>query len=224
MSVDELQDASRPLTTLVRERIEHMVMRGELKAGDRLNENALAAELNVSRGPVREATRVLAEAGLLTIMPNRGAFVREISLEDVLHVYDIRAGLARVSGRLAALRATQADIDMLRELWCDMEEARSSRNSDEYYEINRKFHAKIVEMTGNPRLIEFHEQTEREVFLFLRRGVSGPTRIDISNKQHKDMLDAIAAGDELEAARAFERHVVAGKQRMLDTIVTRPGG
>lgn len=224
MSVDELQDASRPLTTLVRERIEHMVMRGELKAGDRLNENALAAELNVSRGPVREATRVLAEAGLLTIMPNRGAFVREISLEDVLHVYDIRAGLARVSGRLAALRATQADIDMLRELWCDMEEARTSRNSDEYYEINRRFHAKIVEMTGNPRLIEFHEQTEREVFLFLRRGVSGPTRIDISNKQHKDMLDAIAAGDELEAARAFERHVVAGKQRMLDTIVTRPGG
>lgn len=224
MSVDEIQDASRPLTTLVRERIEHMVMRGELKAGDRLNENALAAELNVSRGPVREATRVLAEAGLLTIMPNRGAFVREISLEDVLHVYDIRAGLARVSGRLAALRATQADIDMLGELWCDMEEARTSRNSDEYYEINRRFHAKIVEMTGNPRLIEFHEQTEREVFLFLRRGVSGPTRIDISNKQHKDMLDAIAAGDELEAARAFERHVVAGKQRMLDTIVTRPSG
>lgn len=223
MLVDDVDEAARPLTVMVRERIEHMVMSGELKAGERINENAIAAELNVSRGPVREATRILAEAGLLTIMRNRGVFVREISLEDVLHVYDVRAGLARVSGRLAALRATEEDIAELQKLWEDMEEARKGRSFDRYYDINREFHARVVEMTGNPRLIDYHEQTEREVFLFLRRGVSGPARIDISNRQHKELLDAIAAGDELEAARAFERHVVAGKQRMLDTIVSRPG-
>ncbi len=209
---------------MVRERIEHMILSGELKAGERINENALAAELNVSRGPVREATRILAEAGLLTIMRNRGAFVREISLEDVLHVYDVRAGLARVAGRLAALRATEEGVALLRSLWEAMEEARISRDSDRYYDINREFHAKIVEMTGNHRLIDFHEMTEREVFLFLRRGVTGTTRIDISNQQHKQMLDAISAGDELAAAKAFEDHVVAGKQRMLDTLVSRPKG
>ncbi len=222
--MDGIKDPGRPPTAMVRQRIEHMILSGELKAGDRLNENALAAELEVSRGPVREATRILAEAGLLTIIRNRGAFVREISLEDVLHVYDIRAGLARVAGRLAALRATPEGVAELRALWEAMEDARINRDSDRYYDINRRFHARIVEVTGNPKLIAFHEETEREVFLFLRRGVTGPSRIDTSNKQHKEMLDAIAAGDELASARAFEAHVVAGKQRMLDTLVSNTTG
>lgn len=213
-------NGSRPPTVVARERIEHMILSGELRAGDHLNEYALASELHVSRGPVREATRILAEAGLLTIIRNRGAFVREISLEEVLHVYDIRAGLARVAGRLAALRATPEAVSELQALWEAMESARISRDSDRYYDINRSFHARIVEMTGNPKLIDFHETTEREVFLFLRRGVTGPTRIDTSNRQHKEMLDAIAMGDELASARAFEAHVVAGKQRMLDTLVS----
>lgn len=198
-------------------------MNGELGAGDRLNENALASEFEVSRGPVREAVQALAEAGLVTIKRNRGAFVRVIGLEDVLHVYDLRAGLARVSGRLAALRATPAAISQLEALWASMEDAREERQFDSYYDLNREFHRCIVDMTGNPRLIECHEQTEREVFLFLRRGVTGPTRIDTSNRQHRDMLNTIAAGDELEAARAFERHVIAGKQRMLDTVVSPIG-
>lgn len=222
--MEEAKKAARPLTATVRDRIEHMILSGTLKGGDRLNENALAAELDVSRGPVREATRSLAEAGLVTIMRNRGAFVRNISLEDVLHVYDIRAGLASVAGRLAALRATPEGVTELQVLWDEMEVARIERDSDHYYEINRRFHARIVEMTGNPKLIEFHETTERDVFLFLRRGVTGPSRIDTSNRQHKEMLDAIAAGDEHAAAKAFERHVVAGKQRMLDTLVSYTGG
>jgi len=222
--MNEDKKAGKPPTAMVRDKIEHMILSGALKVGERLNENALAAELNVSRGPVREATRSLADAGLLTIMRNRGAFVREISLEDVLHVYDIRAGLASVAGRLAALRATPEGIDVLQSLWDEMEVARTARDSDTYYEINRQFHAYIVGMTGNPKLIEFHDSTEREVFLFLRRGVTGPTRIDTSNRQHKEMLDAIAAGDEHAAAKAFESHVVAGKQRMLDTLVSNTGG
>ena len=214
---------SEALSTSVRHKIENKIMNGELGAGDRLNENALGSEFNVSRGPVREAVQALAEAGLVTIKRNRGAFVREISLEDVLHVYDLRAGLARVSGRLAALRATPTAISRLEGHWASMEDAREARQFDSYYNFNREFHRCIVEMTGNPRLIECHEQTEREVFLFLRRGVTGPTRIDTSNRQHREMLDTIAAGDELEAARAFERHVIAGKQRMLDTLVSPIG-
>ena len=197
-----------------------MIMSGELGGGARLNENALASEFDVSRGPVREAVQALAEAGLLTIKRNRGAFVREIGLEDVLHVYDLRAGLARVAGRLAAIRGTASGIARLEALWAAMEAARESREFWRYYDLNRDFHREIVAMTGNPRLIDCHDQTEREVFLFLRRGVTGPSRIDTSNQQHREMLDAIASGDELDAARAFERHVIAGKQRMLDTIVS----
>lgn len=195
-----------------------MILRGELAAGVRLNENALATKLNVSRGPVREATRLLAEAGLVTMIHNRGVFVREIKLEEVLHVYDVRAGLAHVAGRLAALRATPAHVAELRTLWDRMEQAIVEQNPDVYYDLNRAFHARIVEMSKNPRLIDFHATTERELFLFLRRGVAGASRPRMSNQQHREILDAIAAGDEKAAAQAFETHIITGKQRMLDSL------
>jgi DNA-binding GntR family transcriptional regulator len=211
-----LPPRSESLTRVVRDRLEAMILRGELAAGERLNEIALATKLDVSRGPIREATRQLAEAGLLTVVHNRGAFVRQIKLEEVLHVYDVRAGLAHVSGRLAALRATRAQVTDLRKLWQQMEEAIASGNSDQYYDFNRAFHTAIVAISNNPRLIDFTAITEREMFLFLRRGATARPRM--SNQQHLEIVDAIDRGDEVAAARAFETHILTGKQRMLDTL------
>ena len=211
----------QPAHIAVRERIERMILTGEICAGDRLNENELAAEMHVSRAPVREATRALSEAGLLTIVRNRGAFVREISLEEALDLYDLRSGYARVAGRQAALRASAKQIETLEDLWSQMEAARKAGASDAYYDINRNFHAGIVAATGNARLIEMHEANEKELMLFLRRGVIGPLRLDASNRDHRRMLDGIIQRDEKLAARAFEEHVMAGKQRMLDTLSWR---
>lgn len=208
------------LTTRIRECIERKILTGEVKAGERINENALSAELEVSRGPIREVTRQLAEAGLLTIIRNRGAFVRKMSLEDVLHIYDVRAGLARVAGRLAAIRATEEQMGELRTLWQDMEDIRSRKSTKDYYTLNRAFHAKIFSISNNPRLIEIEAATEREASLYLRRGVFGTVRLGISNKQHGHILEAIEERDELAAARAFENHIITGKRRMLDSLTT----
>ena len=209
--------------TEVRERIERMILTGALRAGDRLNENELAAQFNISRAPIREVTRALSEAGLLTIVRNRGAFVREIRLEQALDLYDLRSGYARVAGRLAALRASTKQIEELEQLWEQMEAVREARVSDDYYDINRLFHAGIVQASGNQRLIELQEANEKELMLFLRRGVVGGLRLDASNRDHRRILDAIVKGDEKAAARAFEEHVVSGKQRMLDTLSWRAG-
>ena len=127
-------------------------------------------------------------------MPNRGAFVRDISLEEALDLYDLRSGYARVSARLAALRATPPQVADLGRLWDEMEAARLEQNSDGYYEINRIFHARIVEASGNGRLVEMHEANEKELMLFLRRGVFGPLRLGASNREHRRVLDAIVAG------------------------------
>ncbi len=211
-------EAPKPesLTRTVREQIEGMILRGEVAAGERLNEAVLAAKLNVSRGPVREATRLLAEAGLVTAIHNRGVFVRQIKLEEVMHIYDVRAGLASVAGRIAARRATKDQIAELRGMWQAMENAIATENSDAYYDLNRDFHTRIVAISNNSRLIDFTAITEREVFLFLRRGATSRPRM--SNQQHLEILEAIAAGDEAGAARAFETHIITGKQRMLDTL------
>ncbi len=215
LPVDE-EERSESLTRIVRNKIEAMILRGEVAAGERLNEAVLAEKLNVSRGPVREATRLLAESGLVTVNHNRGVFVRVIRLEDALHIYDVRAGLANVAGRLAALRASKAQVASLRNLWEKMDAAIAAEDPDEYSRVNREFHTEIVAISNNPRLIDFNAITEREMSLFLRRGAT--TRPRMSNQQHLEILEKIAAGDADGAAKAFEAHIVTGKQRMLDSL------
>lgn len=205
-------------TVTLRKHIERLILAGQVAPGERLNENALAAELQVSRGPIREVTRQLVEAGLLTIIRNRGVFVRELSLEDVLDIYDVRAGLARVAGRLAAIRATEAQTKELGSIWRQMEEVHARKKTDDYYELNRRFHALIFAATNNAKLIDFEASTEREASLYLRRGVIGLAHLGVSNRQHGLILEAIAARDEAAAARAFENHILTGKNRMLDSI------
>jgi DNA-binding GntR family transcriptional regulator len=203
-------------TATVRERIEQKIASGEFKPGDSLIESSLATELNVSRGPIREATRQLAETGLLTIIKNRGVFVREVSLEEALNLCDLRSGLARVAARLAALRATPKQIDELWEYWEEMENNRKARQTDDYHEQNDRFHSAIIEASGNSRLLVLHKMTDRELHLFSHWGVIAAKRLDQSNIEHRQIIECIEKGDEWGAARAFENHVLNGKQRMLD--------
>jgi DNA-binding GntR family transcriptional regulator len=214
VQIDGSKKAS--LTATVRERIEQKIASGEFKPGDSLIESSLATELNVSRGPIREATRQLAETGLLTIIKNRGVFVREVSLEEALNLCDLRSGLARVAARLAALRATPKQIDELWEYWEEMESNRKARQTHDYHELNDRFHSAIIEASGNSRLLLLHKMTDRELHLFSHWGVIAAKRLDQSNIEHRQIIECIEKGDEWGAARAFENHVLNGKQRMLD--------
>ncbi len=211
-------DRLESLTTLVRDEIERMILNGEIAGGERLNENALAAHLNVSRGPIREATWSLEKAGLVKIIRNRGVFVRTISLDDALHLYDVRSGLARIAGRLAAQRATSEQVDALKAVYDDLEKAHHALDQSAYHEGNRLFHAKIVEFAGNPRLTSYHETIEKELRLFVRHGIRGPDRLRISSSEHGLVLERIAGRDDEGAAAAFERHILNGKQRVLNSL------
>ncbi|HWI14588.1 MAG TPA: GntR family transcriptional regulator, partial [Burkholderiales bacterium] len=116
------------LGSAVRERIEQLVLTGAIPAGERVNELKLATQLDVSRGPVREALRALERAGLLVAIPNRGFFVRKVALEDALDLYDVRAGLGRAAGKLAARRVSQAQLAKLRATHRRMARACSERD------------------------------------------------------------------------------------------------
>src|SRR5450631_951020 len=89
------------LTTLVQRELERQIISGELEAGAKLNEAEIASELRVSRGPVREAFRALGQSGLVRTEKNRGVFVRQVSLEEAYEIYEVRAALDGLIGRLA---------------------------------------------------------------------------------------------------------------------------
>jgi len=205
----------------VRERIEQLVLTGVIPAGERVNELKLAAEFKTSRGPVREALRALEHAGLLVAIPNRGVFVKKVDLADALNLYDVRAGLARVTGRLVAQHASKAQIARLRVTFGQMERACAAREIADFYAANLAFHSQLIEFAGNARLTAMSEAVRNELQLYLRDAVVGPAQLKKSQAEHRAILDAIVEGDAEAAGAAFESHILAGKQRMLEYLGSR---
>jgi DNA-binding GntR family transcriptional regulator len=206
----------RALSTVAQTEIEQRIVRGELKPGDRINENALAAKLSISRGPIREACRALAEQGLLNFIVNRGCFVRDVSREDAIDVYDVRAGLMRLAGQILASRITDEQLDLLNGLVSDMDASNAANSFEKFYELNRTFHDHIVEFTGNERLRTLCGGLEKELHLYRRQSLSQGGGLDASNQEHKAILRALVSRDPDQAGTALESHILSGKQRFLD--------
>src|SRR4051812_31589945 len=111
------------LTMVVQQEIEKMILSGEFAPGSKLNEAALALKLGVSRGPVREAFRMLDEAGLVRTEKNRGVFVRDIPIEEAVEIFELRAAMEEVVGRRLALAMTDPQRAEAKSLVRSMEDA-----------------------------------------------------------------------------------------------------
>lgn len=206
------------LTTRVHREIERRILTGEIKAGGKIGEAALAESLGVSRGPVREAMRMLERAGLVTIIANRGAIVRSIGLEDVISLYELRGAIFAYACERVARRRTNAMLATLRGQVQGMEAAVADDDLGTYYRLNVEFHASLLELSGNERARSTYEGVVKEMHLFRRRSLSKVPNVDASLAEHRDILGAIERGDEAAAREAGRIHVVHGCQRFLDTL------
>jgi DNA-binding GntR family transcriptional regulator len=112
---------SHSLTSAVQAEIERLILAGDLAPGAKLTEAMLADRLGVSRGPIREAFRILEEAGLVRLEKNRGVFVRSIPLQEAMEIYDLRAMVDESAGRALAERITPDQLKQLRTMVEQME-------------------------------------------------------------------------------------------------------
>lgn len=211
-----LQSASLP--SIIEERIEHMILSGELKAGQRINELVLAQRLGVSRSPIREACRKLEQAGLVEVIKNRGVFVRSVDMQQALDIYEIRGALAQLAGRLIAERATDEDIAELSEMVEKMDAVALAGNVDDYYRLNLAFHARLVQCSRNIRLIEMLLGTDKELHLYRHRSLVQAEGVMVSNREHAEIVEAVKARDTRRASQAFKRHALNGKARAIAAI------
>jgi DNA-binding GntR family transcriptional regulator len=207
---------SQSLTTLLKAEIERMILDGSFAAGERINENALATRFGVSRGPVREACRALVELGFVELIPNRGVFIRKIERREAEELYDVRAGLTGLAARLLAKVATDSQLDVL-ELLLDRMDA-SALSLDDYYPLNLEFHDRLVEFTGNDRLVAAYRQLVKELHLFRARGLLQGGGLAVSNAEHRDIIAAVRARDPVRAFEAAYHHVECGKTRMVTAL------
>jgi len=212
-ALDVLREHS--LTSLVRRELEHQIECGDLSPGEKLNEADVAADLRVSRGPVREAFRALEQAGLLRTEKNRGVFVRQVSLEEADEIYEVRAALEAVIGRLAAKRARAAQVNALRALMKRMQAVARSRDADAYFPLNLEFHDALAQATGNAALVANYRRVIKELNLYRRETlVRSVESITISTRDHEAIVVAVAKGDEKLAERLLVEHTVNSRERL----------
>jgi DNA-binding GntR family transcriptional regulator len=206
------------LTNAVQREIERRILTGEIEAGARLSEAALAENLGVSRGPVREAMRGLIEAGLVDSIANRGVVVRKIGLEEALDLYDLRGAIFGFACETLAHRHTTAQRAALEGALERMEQAIAAGDKELYYQLNLAFHAEILEFCGNRRARSTYEAVVKEMHLFRRRGLSRVGNLEASLAEHRTILDAIGAGDGEAAFRAGREHVRRGRDRFVASL------
>jgi phosphonate utilization transcriptional regulator len=205
---------STSLTRLVAGSMEDLILGGQLAPGSKLNETSLAQRFGISRGPLREALRMLEESGLIRQEKNRGAQVRTIALSEAADIYDVRAGLDAAAGRLLAERITPEQLKTLRDMTAAMREVQSG-DVDRFHQLNLGFHDAIVGMTGNPVLIDQYRRLTRLLALFRRRNLLAPMAIPHFAEEHSAIVDLLEARDAAGAAEALFAHARGGRQRML---------
>lgn len=205
---------SKTLPGLVQEEILRMIKMGELEAGAKLNEVDLAARLNVSRGPVREAFRALEEAGLVRLEKNRGVFVRRIDPAEAAELYEVRAGLDVMAGRRLAPLISPAQLDELYALVGRMEDSARHCAINDYFPQNIQFHDRLVEMAGNAKLLALYRRLVDETYLLRRRSLTLGGGFAVSNVEHRAIVDALASRDAERAALALGLHIDHARERL----------
>jgi phosphonate utilization transcriptional regulator len=209
------------LTKVVQQEIERAILVGEYEPGSKLTEATLAFKLGVSRGPVREAFRMLEEAGLVVMEKNRGVYVRDIPIEEAIEIFDLRAAMDELVGRQLAKNITSEQLKEIKALVDAMEKAVKLEDAYNYHLLNLKFHDRLVEMAGNRKLNDIYRKLIKELSLFRRLNLADGWLLPISSNEHRQIVKAIASGNADVAGKAMFDHAQESKVRTIDNDLRR---
>lgn len=184
-----------------------MIFEGELRPGEKVPEEQLCQRFGVSRTPIREALKVLAAEGVLTILPHRGAIVARITPEQIDELFPIMAALERLAGSLACEHATDADIAHMHDLHDEMLAAYRTGDEPAYLRLNRRIHEAFFQIGRNETLAGFYQQilTRIHVARFVTRKSAEHWKAAVA--EHEQIMAAFAARDGATLSQLLEEHV-----------------
>ena len=188
-------------------RLKTMIIEGVLAPGARLNERVLCEQLDVSRTPLREAFKMLAGEGLVELLPNRGAVVARMGLEDIEATFAVIATLEGLAGELAAQHITESELAEIRALQFDMLASHARRDLPGYFRANMQIHARISAATRNPVLKETFERLNTRIFATRYRSNLTDERWDQAVAEHAEMLKRLEARDGPGLRALLETHL-----------------
>jgi DNA-binding GntR family transcriptional regulator len=207
----------RSLADDVVDRLRDAIFHGSFKPGEALREEQLAAMLDVSRGPVREALVQLEREGLVLVRRHRGATVARLSRSDLEDVYSLRLALERLAIQRAARYATDQDFAAMEAVLAAFDVALSRGPSEkEVAELDVRFHNLIYQAARHQRLYDCWANLKSQIYIFLlSRNVADPDFRDITVKSHAALLDAIRTRDEARATTEIEGHLRGAYDRVV---------
>jgi GntR family transcriptional regulator, gluconate operon transcriptional repressor len=199
-------ETPRPLAEDAADRIRDQILAGGFRPGEHLVEARIAHQLNVSRGPVREAFKLLRAEGLLEDEPRRGTFVVSLSSDDVREIYGLRAAIEGRAARMLARSRETGDVEELRRLADAIDAAVEGGDTAAIARADLAFHQGLCELSGNRRLSEVFMRYVPMLRALLRLDERVYESLDEIALQHRPLVEAIASGHEDRAAGAFEQH------------------
>lgn len=199
-----------PLWERTYDTLERLIIHRKLPAGSRLVEAELAARLDVSRNPVREAIRALEAAGWVEVIPRRGTYVISADAEEGDHLFEVRALLEPEAAALATERIRREELEELEELLEKGTQAAVVKDTDATVELNAMFHRKVFAAARNPVLYQVvHNLEKRAMWHFST--IATARGLD-SWHEHSELLGALVDGDQARAASEMRDHVNASRE------------
>jgi DNA-binding GntR family transcriptional regulator len=186
--------------------------------GAKLNERELCEVLNVSRTPLREAIKMLAAEGLVELVPNRGAVALALTEQDVLHTFEVIAGLEALSGELAAQRVSEAELAEIRAKHYEMLAAYSRRDLSAYYALNMQIHQAINAAARNPVLSATYQQVNARLQALRFRSNQDGAKWKRAVQEHEQMVEALAARDAAGMRQVLLAHLANKRDTVLEQL------
>jgi DNA-binding GntR family transcriptional regulator len=202
--------------TEVTRALEQDILEGLLRPGDRLDERQLSERFGLSRTPIREALLQLAASGLASSEPRRGTVVAEITLADIMEMFEVMVELEALCAALAARRITPAMLAALEACHRDAQACVEARDAEGYYHANVRFHETLYSAARNGYLERQVLQLSRRLSTYRRLQLRRPQRLLTSNREHAEILAAIRKNDPERAARTMRAHVAVQGEGLMD--------
>lgn len=200
-------DAFLPLRDVVFNTLREAILKGDLKPGERLMELQLAAQLGVSRTPIREAIRMLEQEGLAVTVPRKGAEVAKMTLKGMEDVLEIREALDILACQLACVRITEEQLVLLAEKKRGFEDSLKTGNVKAIAEADVNFHDVIYDATGNPKLVNMLNNLREQIYRYRVEYLKKEENYPILIKEHNDIYQSLVKRNQDEATESICVHV-----------------
>ena len=213
--MQELPSLSGRLVDAVYEALRELILARSMRPGDRLDVDLLAAQMKVSRTPVKDALARLASEGLVEVVPRRGTFVQRLTARDVAETFDIRAALEALAAERIAPSVADQEIRGLRDLLRQLSER--TLDPEAHWILNATFHRHLVELAGSLRLTAMYAELQAHLQIARLHRSSGDwhNREGQEAVEHEAIVDALERHDPVASRAAVMSHIERAKRSLL---------